>query len=50
MTDTEWQRITCEGIIEDRERYQAISDVRNRIQTELVEDVESLAEHHLELL
>jgi len=50
MTDTERQRITGEENVEDRKRYQAISEVRNRIHDELVEDVEALAEHHPELL
>jgi len=50
MTKTERRRITGEENVEDRKRYQAISEVRNRIHDELVEDVEALAKHHPELL
>ena len=50
MTDTERKRITGEETVEDRKRYQAVSEVRNRIQDELVKDVEALSENHEELL
>jgi hypothetical protein len=50
VIDTERQRISGEDDVEDRKRYQAISEVRNRIHDELAKDVEALAEHHPELL
>ena len=50
MTETERQRIAGKEDVEDVKRYQAISRVRNRIQEELVTDVELLAEHHPDLL
>lgn len=46
MTETERRRIAGEENVEDRKRYQAISDVRNRIQDELTKDVAVLREHH----
>lgn len=48
MTDTERKQIAGE---ESRQRrYEATARVRRRVQEELVEDVEVLAEHHPELL
>ena len=46
MTETERRRIAHEEDVEDRKRYQAISEVRNRIRDDLTEDVEVLREHH----
>ncbi|WP_188871938.1 hypothetical protein [Halarchaeum rubridurum] len=50
MTETERARIAGEEDVEDRKVYQAISEVRNRINDELVDDVETLEEHHPGLL
>nr|WP_224448731.1 hypothetical protein [Haloprofundus salilacus] len=50
MTKTERKRISKEEEVEDRKRYQAITEVRNRIHDELTEDIEVLREHHPELL
>lgn len=49
MTETERRRIAGEEDVEDRKRYQAITEVRNRIQDELTRDVAVLREHHPEL-
>jgi len=50
MTETERRRIAGEEDVEDRKVYQAIAEVRNRINDELVADVEVLEEHHPDLL
>jgi len=50
MTETERKRIAGEDDVEDRKVYQAISDVRNRINDELTEDIAVLKENHPELL
>ncbi|XGI84770.1 hypothetical protein ACEU6E_10755 (plasmid) [Halorutilales archaeon Cl-col2-1] len=50
MTETERQRIAEKEDVDERKRYQAISEVRNRIQDELVKDVEALEEYHPKLL
>ena len=50
MTETERERITGEEEVEDRKRYQAIAEVRNRINDELVQDVAALKEAHPGLL
>lgn len=50
MTDSERQRISGEANVDDNKKYQAISRVRNRINDELVRDVQVLEEHHPELL
>ena len=50
MTETERNRIAGVEQVEDRKRYQAISEVRNRIQDEMVKDVEALKENHPGLL
>lgn len=50
ITDTERERIAQQVNIEDSKRYQAISRVRRRINEELPQEIELLAEHHPELL
>lgn len=50
MTETERSRIAEEVDVEDRKRYQAITEVRNRINEELTEDVKVLKKNHPELL
>lgn len=48
ITDTEREQLAGEH--GDDRRYQATSRIRRRINTKLVEDVETLAEHHPDLL
>lgn len=50
MTETERRRISGEEDVEDRKRYQAIAEVRNRIHDELAKDVDALEEGHPGLL
>lgn len=50
ITYTERDRISGESDVEDSKRYQAISRVRRRINEELTDEVELLAEHHPDLL
>lgn len=50
MTETERNRIAGEEDVEDRKVYQAVSDIRNRINDELTEDVDVLEKNHPELL
>jgi len=49
-TDRDREQIARAGDVTDSEHYQAVSRVRRRIDENLVEDVELLAEHHPELL
>lgn len=49
MTDTERQYIARDVDVTDSKRYQAISRVRDRFE-ELEQDVETLEEHHPDLL
>lgn len=48
ITDTEREQLAGEH--GDDRRYQATSRIRRRINTKLVEDIETLAEHHPDLL
>lgn len=50
ITDTERERIAGEVDVEDAKRYQAISRVRRRINEELPRNIETLREHHPQLL
>lgn len=50
ITDTERERIAGEVDIEEAKRYQAISRVRRRINEELPKNIETLREHHPQLL
>jgi len=50
ITDTERERISGDTDVDDHKRYQAVSRVRRRIQTELPDDIELLAEHRPDLL
>lgn len=50
ITNTEWERISGEADVDDSKRYQAVSRVRRRINEQLPDEMEMLAEHHPELL
>lgn len=50
MTETERRRIMGEEEVEDQKVYQAISDVRSRINDQLEKDIAALEEHHPTLL
>jgi hypothetical protein len=50
LTDTERARLSGEDDAEDQRRYESISRVRRRINQQLPQDVEILAEHHPDLL
>jgi hypothetical protein len=50
ITDTERNRIAQQVEVEDSKRYQAISRVRRRINEELPQEIELLAQHHPKLL
>ena len=50
LTETEREWLASDANESGSRKYQVISEVRNRINDELTEDIRTLAEHHPELL
>jgi hypothetical protein len=50
LTEKEREWLASDATEAGSRKYQVISEVRNRINDELIEDIETLAEHHPELL
>lgn len=50
LTEKEREWLASDANEAGSRKYQVISEVRNRINDELVKDIDTLAEHHPELL
>ena len=50
MTEKEREWLASDNTEAGSRKYQVISEVRNRINEELTEDIDTLAKHHPELL
>jgi len=50
LTEKEREWLASDATEAGSRKYQVISEVRNRINDELSEDIDTLAEHHPELL
>ena len=50
LTEKEREWLASDATEAGSRKYQVISEVRNRINEELTEDIDTLAEHHPELL